>query len=293
MSITNPAEEYFKDGLWGWDSGTSAWVKLPVDDEGYLKVSLAMADISGAPFVTTAADGDLTAETVLGTGIIMSGTNAARPSALVAGRIYFETDTLKLFRDSGSAWEEISVREADELKATGATDDYVLTADGANECAFEVIPTQGFYDAYVCVRDKKVQNTAGGTFTQDAWRTRDINDEQADPDNICVIATNQITLLAGSYRAHIAMTRNRVDQAQGRLYDITGSAVLLLGLSQEDTGGFDANFTDIISGRFTLSEESALEIQHYCSVTCETDGFGRPGNITDEIYLIAEFWREQ
>lgn len=26
--ITNPAEEYFKDGLWGWDG--SAWRKLPL-----------------------------------------------------------------------------------------------------------------------------------------------------------------------------------------------------------------------------------------------------------------------
>jgi len=28
--ITNPNEEYFKDGLWGWDSTAGVWVKLKV-----------------------------------------------------------------------------------------------------------------------------------------------------------------------------------------------------------------------------------------------------------------------
>lgn len=36
--ITNPAEEYFKDGFWGWDSDAGAWIKVTAED-GKLKVS--------------------------------------------------------------------------------------------------------------------------------------------------------------------------------------------------------------------------------------------------------------
>jgi len=37
--ITNPAEEYFKDGQWGWDAVAGAWVKLLVDADGRLIVA--------------------------------------------------------------------------------------------------------------------------------------------------------------------------------------------------------------------------------------------------------------
>lgn len=37
--ITDPAEEYFKDGLWAWDATDKVWVKLPADhDTGILQV---------------------------------------------------------------------------------------------------------------------------------------------------------------------------------------------------------------------------------------------------------------
>lgn len=39
MFITDPAEEYFKDGLWAYDATASAWVKLLADDDSYLKVA--------------------------------------------------------------------------------------------------------------------------------------------------------------------------------------------------------------------------------------------------------------
>ena len=52
---------------------------------------------------------------------------------------------------------------------------------------------------YVKVSDVKAYDVAGGTFTQDAWRTRDINTEDSDPSNICSIGSNQITLEAGTY----------------------------------------------------------------------------------------------
>ena len=150
----------------------------------------------------------------------------------------------------------------------------------------------GLYDAYVCLRDKKVQNTAGGTFTQDAWRTRDINEEQADEAGICSIAANVITLEAGAYRCRIACPTNNVLLHQARLYDNTGAAILLLGTSVL-TNTRTGTTTSVIAGRFELAADSALEVQHYCTFSVVTTGFGTPCNISAfEIYTVAEFWRE-
>jgi hypothetical protein len=64
---------------------------------------------SGAPanatYITTGAETKLSAERVLGTAVIMSGTLASRPAFGTAGRLYLATDDATAYRDTGSAWE--------------------------------------------------------------------------------------------------------------------------------------------------------------------------------------------
>jgi len=153
-------------------------------------------------------------------------------------------------------------------------------------------PEEQMYDAYVCLRDLKPQNTPGGDFVQDAWQTRDLNDEQADTADICTLAANQITLPAGSYRCAISCPALRVWVHQTRLYNVTGAAVLLLGTSEyAHDGEYQTNHSHL-NGRFTLAAETVLQIQHRCFQTKTVDGFGRNANFADEIYTVAEFWRE-
>ena len=57
----------------------------------------------------------------------------------------------------------------------------------------------GLFDSYAIIADVKAQNTDGGTFTQDAWRRRDLNTEITDVDGIVSISSNQFTLGAGNY----------------------------------------------------------------------------------------------
>lgn len=146
---------------------------------------------------------------------------------------------------------------------------------------------------YVCVRDKKNQNTNGGTFTLGAWRKRDITEELVDTGSICSIATNQITLAAGTYRCLISAPAYRVAAHQARLWDTSnGGALLVLGTTEVAGDAAYSITRSWISGRFTLAAESVLEVQHYCTATLADEGFGIKANITDEIYTVAEFWRE-
>lgn len=146
----------------------------------------------------------------------------------------------------------------------------------------------GMYDAYVCVRDVKAQNTDGGDFVFGAWRTRVINNEQADADGICTIAANQITLATGTYRCIISAPATGVHSHQTRLQNITDGVTLLVGTSE-----FESSMTrSFIVGRFTLAAAKVLEVQHQGEQTQLLTGFGTAANFTDEIYTVAEFWRE-
>lgn len=187
--IADPAEEYFKDGIWGWDATAGIWVKLPVDDEGRLRVVVGGGD-------------------------------------------------------------------------------------------------------YVCIRDRKARNTAGGDFLQDAWRDRTINDEQADAAGICTIADPDFTLAAGTYRCAISSPALNVNSHQLRLMNQSTMARLLIGTTEFAVGGVNGSNRSFIVGRFTLAAANVLLIQHYCSVTQLGIGFGAACNFTDELYTIAEFWRE-
>ncbi len=142
---------------------------------------------------------------------------------------------------------------------------------------------------YIKVSDVKAQNTAGGTFTLGAWRTRDINTEDIDTGSNCSIAANQITLDAGTYECRIMCPAYRCVSHQARLYDNTGAAVLLLGTSVRSNSSAESTSYSFIIGRFTLAAESVLEVQHYCTGDSATIGFGQQANIGNEVYTIAVF----
>lgn len=75
-----------------------------------------------AEYVVLAAHATLTAEVVLGTGVIMAGTDAGKPAASKAGRLYFATDTDRVYRDTGAAWVEMAVLARDHGHTTAADD---------------------------------------------------------------------------------------------------------------------------------------------------------------------------
>ncbi|KKN42645.1 hypothetical protein LCGC14_0710970 [marine sediment metagenome] len=143
---------------------------------------------------------------------------------------------------------------------------------------------------YILVRDKKAITVDGGTFTNGAWQTRDINEEVADPGGHASISGNQITLAAGTYRCQISAPAYATRRHQVRLQNITDVATEVLGTSSY------AYTTDqcrtFLSGRFTIADTKVFEVQHRGELTSATFGFGIASDWGDEIYTIAEFWRE-
>jgi len=146
---------------------------------------------------------------------------------------------------------------------------------------------------YVKVSDVKAYNVDGGSFTLGAWRTRDINTEDSDDSSICTIASNQITLEAGTYICTIKAGGYGVNTHAARLYNISDSAVELVGMTAKTVTGYYATTNSCITGKFTISTQKTFEVQHRCFTSQATSGFGLAHSFSDQdnIYTVAEFRR--
>lgn len=145
---------------------------------------------------------------------------------------------------------------------------------------------------YVNVQDRKTSGTAGGTFTSGADRTRDLNTEVEDTHAIASLASNQITLPAGTYRIHARVPARAVAQHVALLWNATASSEILRGTAMFDGSTIGTVTHSVIAGRFVLTTSSALEIRHRCNTTSSTNGFGVASSFGTEIYTVVEIWKE-
>lgn len=164
---------------------------------------------------------------------------------------------------------------------TNAAHDHSTAAEG------------GFIDApYMKVTDSKAQNTGGGTFTSGSWQTRTLNTEVIDTGGHLTLASNQITLVAGTYYCKISVPAHRVDSHMAKLVNATAASDIFLGTSEYSANvAAYAQTRSYISGRFTIAASQALEVQHICGTTYASTGFGVPSNLDQETYTVVEFWR--
>ncbi len=145
---------------------------------------------------------------------------------------------------------------------------------------------------YIEIRDEKAAGTDGGGFTSGSFQTRTLNTEASDAGGHASLATNQITLAAGTYECEISCPAGVVGNHQAKLRNVTDSTDVLIGTT-EYTGTGNTTYTrSLITGRFTIAASKALEVQHRCETTKATDGFGNAANFgVVEVYTVARFWR--
>ena len=147
---------------------------------------------------------------------------------------------------------------------------------------------------YAIICDQKTQNTSGGTFTSGAWQTRNLNTKIADPDGIVSIASDQFTLQAGSYLIEASASAFAVNAHRARLYNATDSSVVQLGTSSyaRTSSGDVGSTASSVFARVTITAANAFEIQHRCSTTKTTNGFGVANNFDVEIYTTVKIFKE-
>lgn len=143
-------------------------------------------------------------------------------------------------------------------------------------------------DTKMHVQDQKTSGTAGGTFTAGSWQTRTLNTEVGTTTiSGASLATNQITLPAGTYNIRAWAQAHYTNVHQTRLYDTTGAAVLALGTTARAESGY-SDSVSLVNGTFTLSVESVIELQHRAATT---GSYGVASSWGTEVY--ADVWIEQ
>lgn len=146
---------------------------------------------------------------------------------------------------------------------------------------------------YICIRDEKAQNTAGGTATSGSFQTRTLNTISSDAgSNVVSLSSNQITLVAGTYYIRAHAPAFNCNQHQAKLYNATDAADIIIGTSEFARVTTSSQTHSFVEGRFTIAASKALELQHRVTTTQATNGFGVLCNFTTEVYSVVELWRE-
>jgi len=220
------------------------------------------------------------------------------------GKYALDLDTGAVYRlsdYSGPTWAAVGLlcilNMTDHPGTFGSGDKLLVNVDGVlYQIDFDDLPSGGaggLYSSYAKISDTKANGTGGGTFTSGAWQTRDLNTEDSDPDGIVSIASNQFTLQAGSYRILVHAPAYRVNQHSAKLKNITDNADVIVGQNAYSAAGDYAVTQSVVSGRFVIASQKTFEIQHRCTSTQATNGFGGADSYgIPEIYTVVEIWKE-
>jgi hypothetical protein len=147
----------------------------------------------------------------------------------------------------------------------------------------------GVTGPFLHVQDQKASGTASGTFTSGAWQTRVLNTVLTNTIPGASLASNQILIPAGTYYLEAFACGYNCDQHKAKIRRITATAAdLLIGLGEFP----DFQSLAQVFGRFTVEIDVAIELQHRCTTTSATRGFGMECTYSVvEVYADVQIWR--
>lgn len=140
------------------------------------------------------------------------------------------------------------------------------------------------------IKDVKPSGTAGGTFTAGAWQTRTLNTVSGDSE-IVSLSSNQFTLQPGKYLIEAIVPAYKVNVHKAKLVSDPSGTPLdeIIGSNEQIDSAVNIISQSKIIGTLTVSESKVFEIQHRCSTTGTTTGFGNASSFgVDEIYTIVK-----
>ena len=149
------------------------------------------------------------------------------------------------------------------------------------------------FTSYAVICDQKSLGTDAGSFTTGDWRTRDLNTEITDADGIVSISSNQFTLQAGTYFIEASAPAYKVIRHMIKLRQTSGTpADIAFGTSVYAGSSVTLSNTSVLATRLTITGATTYEIQHDCTETSTTYGFGVGGDRGVEKYTVVKIYKE-
>lgn len=147
-----------------------------------------------------------------------------------------------------------------------------------------------FYDAYVrCVEQQNTNVGPAESLINNVWVQRVFNQKTDDDAGIATLSSNRITLPAGKYHIFCQAQQGSGSGGLLRLYNVTGSAVLVYGTTGYNTT--ESAIPLMLKGQFVLAAESQIEIQHLASGSGGNAGVAINCAGINEYYASIEIWR--
>ena len=150
-------------------------------------------------------------------------------------------------------------------------------------------------EEYILIQEQQssgVDGHDGGGFSSGSRHKRELNTEVVDTDDNATISSNVIALQPGTYRFAFFATGNRCGGHQAFLRNTSDSVDVGIGSTERLSTGTTSHSNSNGSGRFTIAATKNFELQHECTNTNNTDGFGKSGGLGTEVYCQVEFWKE-
>jgi hypothetical protein len=149
-----------------------------------------------------------------------------------------------------------------------------LKSDGSGNLSLATVSAMTPSNMLI-VRHTTTDATDAGTFTSGSWATRTLNTTTLNNISGASVASNQITLPAGTYFAEFFITASRVAAFQARLQDVTNTVTLdYSSRGQLEVAGSSDNGEVQGTAYFTLAGSTLIELQGQCQTTRATDGQG-------------------
>lgn len=232
---------------------------------------VSQTSIATDPFLPTTTKGDL---------VVSTGSTNVR-QAIGANNTVLTADSAQT---NGLKWAKVAVASLDSASATSTQ---ILTANGSGGAAYAAPATQ--YPQIAVVRDEKASGTDGGTATTGSFLTRTLNTLNNTLSYSWIsLATNQITLTAGTYAVEASSPYRNTNLTKSKLRNITDSTDALIGSSQYSASGDNVCANSLISGVFTIAGTKVFELQYRVSNTAGTADLGVGCGFTvNEVYSIV------
>lgn len=133
-----------------------------------------------------------------------------------------------------------------------------------------VAPTQTCY-----VEDVKADGTDGGGCTSGSWHTRDLNTTSGTCWFVD-LSSNQITLSPGKYSIAGSAPSHQTNSHQTKVVEDPGGSPsdIIIGTTEESSSSGGTQTRSFFYGDVDINSSTTYEVQHRCSVTNGTNGFG-------------------
>jgi hypothetical protein len=135
---------------------------------------------------------------------------------------------------------------------------------------------------YAVFEDRKPSGTDGGAFPTGSWQKRELNTTTAQEGTHIYLSAGQDTIVIdtiGKFYIEINAPAYNVGFHQAKLYNLTAGVTAILGYSSSGDASTIRGFVEV------LAAPQRFIIQHRCTITNATDGFGKAVNFgEDEIY---------